>query len=170
MGGKSWPNHFFFLFFFLSHLNTGVSLCVYVKWRRRLLNFGLYATWQPCTICDSHCINVLFFWLAGQYKVRDTKQKCRLRKDPVTTKKALFHMKRGLCFLYDKVCEDVSAHTDTHSRYMYRQEGFVFQARWQILSSDSDKEEEIEQGREICHTQQNMDPRSKKQLLCANSR
>ncbi|CAM4579716.1 unnamed protein product [Leuciscus chuanchicus] len=53
-------------------------------------------------------------------------------------------MKRGLCFLYDRVCEDVSAHTDTHFRYMYRQEGFVFQARWQILSTDSDKEEERE--------------------------
>jgi len=71
-------------------------------------------------------------------------QKHKLWKDPVTNKKAMFHIKQGLCFLYDKVCEDVSADTDTHFRYMYRQEGFVFQARWQILSTDSDKEEERE--------------------------
>lgn len=117
-------------------LYTGVSLCicVFVKRRQEVAQLWLLFHKQQCAICDSHCMHVLFFlgsWSApvGLHywfphtlvcldKVCDTKQKHRLRKGPVTTKKAPFHMKRGLRFLYDKVCEDISAHRHTLQIYV----------------------------------------------------
>ncbi len=111
-----------------------MCLSVFVKRRQEVAQLWQLFHRQPCAICDSHCMNVLFFlggwsapvgihyWfphsLVGLDKVCDTKQKHKLRKGPVTTKKVPFHMKRGRRFLYDKVCEDVSAHKHTLQIYV----------------------------------------------------
>ncbi len=108
-------------------------LSVFVKRRQEVAQLWLLFHRQPCAICDSHCMNVLFFlggWSAPVESTIDFRIalwvwiKCVIQNRSTNWERVLSQQRKCRStwtrrrFLYDKVCEDVSAHKHTLQIYV----------------------------------------------------